>query len=684
MHTSLTDRALRSGIALLSAICALALSQPALAQTQQPTNIQVEQFEPLPTQGLNLLNNASSDGLGHMKFSFGLFYHFVKDPLQLVDRNDPDTVVSRVIANQHKAELSGAIGLFDRVEIGVVVPLVAYQSGDDLAALGRPGEALDGFSLLDPRIIPKVTILKHQDFGGFGLALMVPVYLPFGDDGSFNSDGKLRVEPRLIADWRHDSGFKVIGNVGYQVRPEVTSQNIVSDDALRWSLGLQIPTGVEKFHVIGSVFGSATFNDGRDGFAENANDPIEALGGLQFANLPANLVAQVGAGAGLTSDIGAPALRVFASLSYTPMGPFDRDEDGILDDKDQCPNDPEDKDGFKDDDGCPEYDNDGDGILDNEDKCPLEPEDKDGFQDKDGCPDPDNDGDGIKDVDDKCPDVAGVPEEKGCPIQDKDKDGIPDNKDLCPDKPEDKDGFQDDDGCPDLDNDGDGIPDTADKCPLKAEDKDGFEDEDGCPDLDNDKDGIPDAKDKCPNKAETYNGVKDDDGCPEKTKSLIQVDSLGITAQVNFKSGKSTIQKSSYKTLNLVANYLKKHKEVTGVRVEGHTDDVGKDADNLRLSKDRAKAVKEYLTAQSIDAKILDSEGFGETMPLCKDIPELSEQFKKAKSRARRKLKKEMDACRAKNRRVQFKFTEINGKKVEATDQLEIKKEKKVLETVAP
>ena len=103
MYTPLTDRALRSGIALLSALCALALSQPALAQTQQPTNIQIEQFEPLPTQGYNLLNNASSDGLSHMKFSFGLFYHFVKDPLQLVDRNDPDTVVSRVIANQHKA-----------------------------------------------------------------------------------------------------------------------------------------------------------------------------------------------------------------------------------------------------------------------------------------------------------------------------------------------------------------------------------------------------------------------------------------------------------------------------------------------------------------------------------------------------------------------------------------------------
>jgi OOP family OmpA-OmpF porin len=115
-------------------------------------------------------------------------------------------------------------------------------------------------------------------------------------------------------------------------------------------------------------------------------------------------------------------------------------------------------------------DKDGDGILDDVDKCPNDPEDKDGFEDADGCPDLDND-----------------------------KDGIPDLKDKCPNDPEDKDGFQDADGCPDPDNDTDGIPDATDKCPNDPEDKDGFEDADGCPDPDNDKDGVPDASDRCPN-----------------------------------------------------------------------------------------------------------------------------------------------------------------------------------------
>jgi|GEM_PF-921655 len=98
-------------------------------------------------------------------------------------------------------------------------------------------------------------------------------------------------------------------------------------------------------------------------------------------------------------------------------------------------------------------DRDGDGIPDKRDLCPTDPEDFDGFQDEDGCPDWDNDNDGIKDV------IDGAPND-----------------------PEDFDGWEDTDGIPDLDNDGDGIPDTIDKCPNEPETFNGYMDDDGCPD----------------------------------------------------------------------------------------------------------------------------------------------------------------------------------------------------------
>jgi OmpA-OmpF porin, OOP family len=94
-------------------------------------------------------------------------------------------------------------------------------------------------------------------------------------------------------------------------------------------------------------------------------------------------------------------------------------------------------------------DRDGDGILDDTDRCPAEGEDKDGWQDEDGCPDGDDDGDNIPDAADKCPRVAGIAENSGCPDADADGDGLVDRLDKCPNEAETKNGYEDADGCAD-------------------------------------------------------------------------------------------------------------------------------------------------------------------------------------------------------------------------------------------
>ncbi len=135
--------------------------------------------------------------------------------------------------------------------------------------------------------------------------------------------------------------------------------------------------------------------------------------GFSFASFGGRVFPLSGLGKG-GSDIGPMSDGALNKVR------IDSDGDGIPDDVDQCPDVPEDKDGYQDEDGCPDFDNDNDGIFDAQDQCPNEPEDFDGFQDEDGCPDLDNDGD-----------------------------GIPDKLDKCPNTPEDIDGYQDDDGCPD-------------------------------------------------------------------------------------------------------------------------------------------------------------------------------------------------------------------------------------------
>jgi OmpA-OmpF porin, OOP family len=92
----------------------------------------------------------------------------------------------------------------------------------------------------------------------------------------------------------------------------------------------------------------------------------------------------------------------------------DRDADGVADDQDGCPDEPEDADGYLDADGCNDVDDDADGVRDDADQCPRQAEDLDGVLDDDGCADLDDDADGMPDDVDACPHQVGSVELQGC------------------------------------------------------------------------------------------------------------------------------------------------------------------------------------------------------------------------------------------------------------------------------
>ncbi|MCU0663447.1 MAG: OmpA family protein [Myxococcota bacterium] len=259
-------------------------------------------------------------------------------------------------------------------------------------------------------------------------------------------------------------------------------------------------------------------------------------------------------------------------------------------------------------------DTDKDGIPDDTDKCVSEAEDKDGFQDEDGCPDADNDGDGVADLEDKCPNGKGDAATAGCPNEDSDSDGIKNDVDQCPDAAEDKDGVDDEDGCPDVitDKDNDGLADAEDKCPDAAEDKDGFEDVDGCPDTDNDGDGVLDAADRCPGSPESKNGKDDGDGCPDYVRMDNETIEI-LEGGVKFKKDDS-IDDVSKPVLDEIAMLL--IAKSTKVRVEGHTDDRGVAKNRTAVSQKRADAVKKYLVGKGVAAANVEAVGLGPVKPL--------------------------------------------------------------------
>ena len=88
---------------------------------------------------------------------------------------------------------------------------------------------------------------------------------------------------------------------------------------------------------------------------------------------------------------------------------------------------------------------------------------------------------------------------------------------------------------------------------------------------------------------------------------------------INFDFNQATIRPESEPVLKEVATLLQNQSDLR-LRIEGHTDNVGKPAYNLDLSKKRAESVKTYLTGKfQIDAARLSTEGYGDTRPVAKN-----------------------------------------------------------------
>jgi len=508
------------------------------------------------------------------------------------------------------ATLIGAVGLHigpADLEFGVSVPVVIM--GGDRGPDIDPGDgstpmkfSLSGQGLGNVGLHFKTHFIKISKPPHVGLGVIGSLYFPEPGGSQNNWIGSPTTSGEVIGildkEFGREGRFRVAlnGGIRFNSSQTFTDNDTMTGGPMRTGLsittgGNEIPFGVglayaisvQKFDVVGEVYGVKPLGTYVD------YQPLEAIAGIKLY-LARNSFLSLGGGTGLDHGTGAnPDLRAFISIVFEPnIG--DRDGDGIKDDVDKCPDDPEDFDGFEDADGCPDPDNDRDGIPDVDDKCPNVPEDKDGYQDADGCPE------GNK--------------------NDRDGDGIPDDVDKCPDDPEDFDGFQDADGCPDPDNDQDGIPDVDDLCPNDPEDKDGFEDADGCPDPDNDKDRILDKDDKCPNEPETYNGFQDADGCPDRGRVVVTDTSIEILDMVYFEYDKAIIKKESYPILDAVAATLNGNPAIQLVEVQGHTDERGDDAYNLDLSDRRAHSVRDYLISKGVDEKRLTAQGYGETQPL--------------------------------------------------------------------
>lgn len=440
------------------------------------------------------------------------------------------------------------------------------------------------------------------------------------------------------------------------------------------SLGDVVPVG---FEVFGNDGGDATTEviDVLNAAPKTAKDHFAVSGGLGInlwftKNFGLNLASDY-------NWVPSTKTDYFDFFQHTVgvtfrFGNKDRDGDGIEDKDDACPdtpgvpsNDPECH-------GCP--DTDGDGICDNKDACP----DEAGPAENNGCPILDRDGDGILDEDDDCPDTPGVASSiegcNGCP--DSDGDGVCDGKDKCPNEfgTVENDGCPEiADNCTDIQAIKDALKSVlfeynSDKltaqsmatldviAPILTSDKiknarwlvEGHTDSKG-----GDKYNMELSKKRAAS-VEAYLASKGvpssilksvgfgktlpittndtDDGrarnrrvelkfadanfqpaAIEVTGDCANVQIADLSKMIYFQTGTHTLVEASKQSLNVIAQYLKATEG--NYEIQGHTDDVGSDANNLTLSQKRAQTVLDYLVAQGAPANRLKAVGYGEAKP---------------------------------------------------------------------
>ncbi|MGD8859969.1 MAG: OmpA family protein [Myxococcales bacterium] len=532
---------------LLTTLSTPLLPTRALAQDE---GFSLGRFDPAE-HGSDWFAGESLDLRGHVRPAVGLTLDWAHEPLVIYDANGD--ALAPVVEDQLLAHVGGGVILWDRVRFALNLPVQLTQTGEAGTAGGVTLSSSGDTTIGDLRLGGDVRILG--EYGDVAtLAGGVQIHLPTGDRAAYTGDGAVRITPRvMLAGDIATFAYSARMGLNYRAQDEGLG-DVETGSELSFVATAGVRVLGRKLLLGPELWGTTVLSDP---FTE-ATTPFELIFGGHYR--AGDFIAALGAGPGLTRGLGAPGVRVLASVEWFPQvrEPIEEPVE-------------------------PEPDRDGDGIFDDQDACPDTPGVASDDPDRHGCPPPgDRDGDGIADDEDACPDTPGVasddPSQHGCPA-DRDGDGIADDEDACPNTPG-----------------------------VRSSDPD----ENGCPG-DRDGDGIRDPDDACPDEAGEVNADPDKHGCPI---ARVEEKQIKILERIEFETDKAKIRSVSEPVMQAVLSVLQQHDEITLIAIEGHTDNRGKAAYNKQLSQRRAQAVRQWLIDHGIAARRMRAEGFGMERPI--------------------------------------------------------------------
>lgn len=539
---------------ILAVIALAAMLATPLSEAQAQEGFELQQFNPMPNVQGNFLGASSADVAPHLQGSGMVLFNYGNQPLVLRD-GDGDKV-DELVGHHGAAHMLFSLGVRDRFEVGLDIPVVLFQDGNDL-----PGSGTDlggaGAGLGDIRLVPKAQLWSSRadkEDDGVALAVLVDGRLPTGSSEALRGDD-FRLGPQMAFDGVVN-GVRGGVNVGYTYRSAQEFENLDVRDTLDWKVAAEVSV-IDELNITGELSGKLT--PAADSL-RSEESPMEMLMGAKFAMGDVDVVA--GGGLGLTRGYGTPRFRSFLGMGWRPGWGQDDEVTPAPQPEPECTEETVAAD-------CPDASATvcEDGIL-------------------------------ITDVA-ICVDGECAYEEERQECADGYECGETNGEAACVEAPE----CRADTDCTEVPEPvcEDGVlqtfealcVDEACEYPMATEKECGEDYE--C--------GRSDGQAAC---VERTDRVEVD----EETQRI------EISEMIQFETGSDRITSESQSIIDEIAQVMENHPEVELVRIEGHTDNVGERQMNMDLSKDRANAVRTALVERGIDQERMEVAGFGPDEPI--------------------------------------------------------------------
>ncbi|HEY2407619.1 MAG TPA: OmpA family protein, partial [Polyangiaceae bacterium] len=312
------------------------------------------------------------------------------------------TGVPALVRDSFQGTFSVSYGIANKAIVGLSIPVV-LMTGNEAYDIGPDGAQYNSGKLNAQTLS---TLALHGKYRltrvdrGPGVSFLLQAGIPLGGTPrDLGADPGLWFWPHVLLENRLGATkrFHIGLDAGYRghtgKNPEFGHESFPPNGAAAGTApGTQLKEGVFEYSnlgtfglglsyrvlddldLVGETYGSyelAGASDSKQKLSE------EFLGGIKLFVEQNSYLMMGGGSRAFSTGFEAADLRLVLGFVFEPsIG--DRDGDGYKDDQDQCPDEPEDFDGFQDEDGCPDPDNDNDGIPDVDDRCINEPEDRDG------------------------------------------------------------------------------------------------------------------------------------------------------------------------------------------------------------------------------------------------------------------------------------------------------------------